>query len=99
MKKTYYWNAETQRLEEYRPAPAFEGHYVIDDTMRDTFHPAAGKVYDGRAAYRRATKERGLTEVGNEYRKPWKKPETRIGDSVRVLRELIDHSGWGLKHG
>lgn len=76
-----------------------ELHYVQDDTMRDTFHPAAGKVFDGKAAYRRATKERGLTEVGNEYRKPWVKPQPKIGDSVRVLRELIDHSGWGIKHG
>lgn len=39
---------------------------VISDTIPDMVHPANGKQYDSKSAFRRVTKAYGYTEVGNE---------------------------------
>lgn len=39
---------------------------VITDTIPDMVHPANGKRYDSKSAFRRVTKAHGFTEVGNE---------------------------------
>jgi len=39
---------------------------VISDTIADTWHPATGKRYDSKSAFRKATRAAGCVEVGTE---------------------------------
>ncbi len=41
-------------------------HNVISDNISDTWHPATGKKYDSKSAFRQATKAAGCVEVGTE---------------------------------
>lgn len=43
-----------------------ESAYVIQDTMDATWHPADGKVYESKSAFRRSTKSHGCVELGND---------------------------------
>lgn len=40
--------------------------YIIRDEMRPTIHHGNGKIYDSKSNFRKATKELGLVEYGNE---------------------------------
>ena len=46
---------------------------IITDTMNPTWHPADGKTYDSKSAFRRATRENGCEELGNDMNKPERK--------------------------
>ena len=46
--------------------PKTAAPHVISDTIADTWHPATGKTYDSKSAFRRATKAAGCVEIGTE---------------------------------
>lgn len=48
-------------------APARESfHFVHNDEMAPTWHPADSKIYTSKRNFRSTTKSYGYTEVGNE---------------------------------
>jgi hypothetical protein len=49
--------------EEIVPYPV---HAVHQDTIKPTFHPATGEVFDSKSAFRRQTKERGYVEIDDD---------------------------------
>lgn len=65
----WVWDPVTHELREVptgyqsKPIPAPAVH---QDSMDALEHPANGKMYDSKAAFRRVTKAHGLEEIGNE---------------------------------
>lgn len=60
--------------------------YVISDTLpggvNGLYHHAALRKFDSKSAYRRATKERGCIEVGNEYAATTKRVHQELARDV-----------------
>ena len=79
-------------VEEYkRPADL---HYVIDDTMGETWHPLNGQHYESKSEFRKVTKMLGGVEVGNEKQK--------AQDNFKVkgnLKQDIREAYYQLKEG
>lgn len=67
---------------------------VISDAMDDTWHPANGKTYSSKSAFRDATRQNGCREVGNdvsretELRHNARERETREGQRGMVKQAL-----------
>lgn len=64
--------------------------YVIRDEMDPVFHPATGQILDSKSNFRKITRERGLTEVGNDAwptRVPERVPKPGP-DIKRAIEEL-----------
>lgn len=65
-----------------------KSHAVIQDSMAPTWHPADGRTYESKSAFRAVSRAHGLTEVGNDYKtkdgsiKPLMSPE-RPRETVR----------------
>ena len=57
---------------------------VISDEMSDTWHPATGAYYSSKSAFRRATRENGCREVGNDVSR---ETELRHNARQREIRE------------
>ena len=71
MRQRYVWDKEKEKLvteEEYYNTRPTSSHYVIQDTMPPTWHPADGKVYESKSAFRQVTKAHGLVEFGNDIK-------------------------------
>ena len=69
---------------------------VISDTMPETRHMADGKYYTSKSEYRKATRQAGCIEVGNDVaplmqRKPVeldrKQRKADIGRAIQMLKE------------
>ena len=92
-----FWNAqesvpiaqETDWIAQKRPN-------VISDTMPETRHMADGKYYTSKSEYRKATRQAGCIEVGNDVaplmqRKPVeldrKQRKEDIGRAIQMLKE------------
>ena len=69
---------------------------VISDTMPETRHMADGKYYTSKSEYRKATRQAGCIEVGNDVaplmqRKPVeldrKQRKEDIGRAIQMLKE------------
>jgi len=89
MRRIYHWDREQRQFVEHRPAPRVQTHYIQTDTMAPARHPATGEMMDSKSAFRRETKARGLTEVGNAYeRTPYREPVPQFPDPIPVMREL-----------
>lgn len=71
------------------------GAYVISDTIGDTWHPADGKHYDSKSNFRRATKSRGMVEVGTE--KQVDRRDFGSGDISRDIGEAIRKVNQGYR--
>lgn len=41
-------------------------HFVIDDTMPETWHPCTGELINSKSRFRQITKQHGCIEYGNE---------------------------------
>lgn len=91
-RKVYYWNRETQRMEEERPEPKLDLHFIQDDTMPATRHPVTGEIFESKSAFRRVTRANHLEEVGNDWagQRP-RVPEPRFNSAIPILRERLDH--------
>ena len=63
---------------------------IISDHMGALLHPANGKQYDSKSAFRRVTKEHGLVELGNDapMSRPEYKPEGVRDDVINSIKML-----------
>jgi len=93
---TLYWDKEQQKMisaEEWadKQGAKTPAHMVIQDSMNPVVHPANGKFYDSKSAFRAENKAHGLIEVGNEWAgKPWKEPELHEPKDLKpTLAELM----------
>ena len=73
------------------PAPQRSDHpapYVVSDNLpggiNGLFHHGVNKKLDSKAAYRRATKDSGCIEVGNE------RIESSVREDVTMNRDVIE---------
>jgi hypothetical protein len=77
-------------VEEAYPEPKTHGHhYVQQDSMPPTEHPATGEIFESKSAFRAVTKALGYEEVGStwstqEKREKWNKERK---SSVRDLHK------------
>jgi hypothetical protein len=71
---------------------------IISDNMDATRHMANGKVYDSKSAFRKATKNAGCIEVGNEKSTVFK-PKKEIKLDKRQRRDDIKKAIYQLKNG
>jgi hypothetical protein len=65
--------------------------HVISDTMVPTWHPADGRRYDSKAAFRAVTRAHGCIEVGNERLEPRSSVPRRspvAPDVARAIEQL-----------
>lgn len=71
---------------------------VISDTIPDMVHPANGKKYDSKSAFRKVTKAHGYVEVGNERQSDKRAPiHQDFGrDVVEAVRKVNDGYRPGL---
>ena len=65
---------------------------VISDNIPDLVHPANGKRYDSKSAFRKVTKAHGYQEVGTEKQKDTRKLghqdfKRDVGEAIQKLRE------------
>ena len=65
----YHIDENGDFVPKYKERTGQAGAYVISDTMPGMVHPANGKMYDSKAAFRSVTRMHGLTEVGNEVQR------------------------------
>lgn len=63
-------------------------HYVQQDSMEATWHPATGQYFESKSAFRRMTKEKGYVEVDDN--RAWSQIGTRDKREVEGLREDIE---------
>ncbi len=87
-RRLYVYDKELKKLvevtQDYEPTPRV---HVIGDEMPPTAHPglppgAPNRMFNSKSAFRRVTKELGLTEIGNEKlpkSKPYK-PQMNVRD-------------------
>ena len=69
-----------------------KSHYVSQDTMDATEHPATGEVFESKSAFRRTTKALGYEEIGNEYKKhPEWREQGNTKDSFDRLKEQREY--------
>ena len=67
-KRTYIWRDSqfieiTEQLAAYKPKPRI--HVISDDLGREMFHPANGRHYESKSAFRKVTKDHGCSEIGD----------------------------------
>lgn len=63
--------------------------YVIRDEMDPVRHPADGKIYTSKRAFRKTTRAAGCEEVGNEKLERRKKESDASGHDIkRAIEEL-----------
>src|SRR5579885_1401495 len=65
---------------------------VISDTITDLVHPANGKKYSSKSAFRATTKAHGMIELGNEKQTDRRRPEHQnfrkdVHDAIRMVNE------------
>jgi hypothetical protein len=65
MRKVYVYR-DKELVEKQHAAPLQFVRGVISDSIPDMVHPANGKKYDSKSAFRKVTKDHGYIEVGNE---------------------------------
>lgn len=67
------------------------GHYVIPDTIPDTWHPATGQMCSSRTGMVKIAKAHGLEELGNERIKPreYKPDKAKIREAAINAYERI----------
>lgn len=70
---------------------------VIQDTMDPLEHPANGRVYDSKSAFRYVTKLHGLEERGNEARVAPNKPQYK-GMSPEDYKDCAERSYYEVKY-
>lgn len=93
-RKVYVWrDGALVELTNDQQSNAPTCHAVIQDTMQATEHPANGKVYESKSAFRRVTKIFGYQEVGSDWKNPdhRPKPKSFIGSSEHresIRREI-----------
>lgn len=88
-------NANENGMVERALCGRIPGAYVISDTIDGTWHPGDGKTYDSKASFRRATKQRGMVEVGTERQSD--KRDTSPGDLRRDIGEAIRKVNQGYR--
>lgn len=96
MKKgiVYVWREGLGVVEkEKAPALDVDAPYVHGDEMDAQVHPGDGRIYESKASFRRATRQLGLTEVGNE-RVPDRRAEVQKEYREQGRAERIDY----MKH-
>lgn len=64
--------------------------YVIGDEMPLTLHPATGRYYDSKSAFRRDTRAAGYVEVGNDWKGGPPPSEKPRADIKEVRRHVVD---------
>jgi hypothetical protein len=66
MTRKFIWHGgEWRDVTNAKRAPRV-GPYIVTDGMKACFHPATGEMMDSKSAFRRVTRDHGLTEVGND---------------------------------
>jgi hypothetical protein len=58
---------------------------LIRDNMDATWHPANGKLYDSKAAFRQATKAAGCIEIGDQAGYGGRKSTPRFSKEQRAM--------------
>ena len=86
----YRFDADGNLRQSNAPLVSPEGRvHIIQDSMGETWHPCNGKHYSSKSAFRRATRENGCVELGNEEIK--QTPQEEVGvteDLCRAWDEL-----------
>jgi hypothetical protein len=84
------WHEPVRYRRNCDPEPPQRGDYptpyIISDTLpggvNGIMHHAVGRQMDSKSAFRRATKDAGCIEVGNEYVATTKRPDVQIRENV-----------------
>lgn len=82
--------AEKKRKDEEYRQTRRPNYGVIQDTMDAVLNHADGKIYDSKSAYRRALKEQGYIEVGNEWKDPEKRRKQESFSEMKKREEAWD---------
>lgn len=77
--------------EEYRQSRR-PNYGIIQDTMDPILNHADGKMYDSKSQYRRALKEQGYIEVGNEWKDPEKRRKQESFSEMKKRGEAWDRA-------
>lgn len=74
MRRRFIWhNGDWVDVTGFRPPPR-KTPYIIRDGMDALLNHVNGKMYDSKSEFRRATKEAGCEEVGNDAPAEWRPP-------------------------
>lgn len=65
IRKHVWHKGEWIDVTDYKRPPRV-GPYIIRDTMDALQHPATGQVMDSKSAFRRATRDAGCVEIGDQ---------------------------------
>jgi len=66
MRQLFVWrDGKFIELDPYSKPKQVNAPFVWTDSMQAVEHPASGKIYESKSAFRRETKRYGLEEVGN----------------------------------
>lgn len=65
----------------------YSAHYVQQDSMDATWHPATGQYFESKSAFRKTTKERGFVEIDDN--RAWGMIGTRGAPEIEGLREDV----------
>jgi hypothetical protein len=93
MRTLYRWDKELQQFVEASQVDTSDQRltpYVHDDTMAPSWHPADGRMYDSKSAFRRTTRAAGCVEVGNDYQSESRKREYKPLSWKQEIAEAID---------
>ncbi len=79
------------KLVPYEEREVTECHQIITDSMNGTWHPADGKTYDSKSAFRRTTKNHNCVELGDQAPNPETfKKEVRKSNVKEELIQTFD---------
>lgn len=106
MRTRYRYDADLDAVVEIRPNSNYfeekpQGPAVISDNLNAGINGlrnhADGRMYDGKAAFREATRQAGCLEVGNEdqskHAKPRETPKHEIAETVKRAFEEVRQFG------
>lgn len=97
MRRRYIWaRGEWVDVTGYRPPPR-KTPYIVRDSMDALLNHANGQMYDSKSAFRRATKEAGYEEVGNDA--PLTLPPAPEPDLRADVAHAIDMLNQGYQPG
>lgn len=71
-----------------RPPSVFPA--IVRDQMDALTHMGNGKTYDSKSQFRRATKELGLVEIGNDNIQPRKSELPPVRESVAEAIQMLE---------
>jgi len=89
MREVYVWDPDQKKLVPKGQRKGASAPFVISDSMDATWHPADGKTYESKSAFRRVTRAAGFEEVGNERQKDSRRYDRVTKDDVKRAIEMV----------